>query len=77
MDKVRIIIELNNGVLSYQSNVSVPESIGIMEGIKFNIIRNASAGGVGEPPGVPADGSPPTARGSNRAPGFVVRKVDS
>ena len=75
--KVWVHIELDNGVLSYSSNVGTAEAIGVLEAAKFNVIRNAAGGGVGRPPGTNPDpnGPPPEARGGNRMPGLEVSRV--
>lgn len=80
--KTVIHIEIDNGtgLVAYRSNVSTLESLGVLQGIIFNICRNASAGSAGRPPGseLPGEtpGSPGEASGRNRAPGFIVRQVD-
>jgi len=76
--KVRVVIELDRGIMASESNVSTLETIGILNGAIFNLIRNATAGNFNRPPNeADPGGPPPEARGSNRTPGFLVRKVDT
>lgn len=68
--KAQIVITMDNGSLSYASNLGNAETIGILQAAQHAILRQAF-GGVGRPPSEPEA----PASGGVRAPGLGVRKL--
>ena len=69
--KTSIVITLQNGVLSYEANTGVNDTIALLEAVKHKLVSQA-LGGVGRPPEASGEVS-----GGSRAPGLEIRRVDS